>query len=101
MARKGKKSEEPKDPFADLGEEFKAKVRAADETEVRMIIANKAMFGAEMAKARREDQHLKECKEALKEASALYTETAKDVKLSIAFCRDELKGRGKEVPEIK
>lgn len=91
MARGRKK----KNPFDDLDDQFKDSMNAMTESEIRDRIAQIALNQEELMSARKEDQHLAELKEQVKEASAIYRDGTKMNKLRIAFARQRLADMGK------
>jgi hypothetical protein len=96
MAKKGFKPKKGK--YDGLAEEFKAKVQAADEEGIRKIISEVALTHQAVQEAKESDTDYQEAKERLQSAGELYRANAKETQLRISFCRDELTGRGKQVP---
>lgn len=94
MAKKTKMVVE-KDPFEGCPKEFRAKVEGGTEAEINSLIAETAKNQAALMEAKDQDQHLKECKNAAKEAGAIYKEGTKQNKMQIAYARSILAARGK------
>lgn len=84
-----------KNPFDAIEDTWRDGIVAMDEKDIRNAIATTALAQAELMAAKLEDEDLKEKKEAVKEASAIYREGTKINKLKIAFAHQILADRGK------
>jgi len=91
MFRRGKK----KDKFADLEEEFRAKVQGSSDAEIKTLTAEATLNHAELMAQKEKDQDLKEARERASEAGAIYREGTKRYKLKVGFCKLVLETRGK------
>jgi len=89
-----------KDPWADLPEEFKAKVTAAgiDDEAITREIREAALYRQALKEAKANDEDLKAQKAKARDAGAVYREGDKLCALKIAFCRAELKSRARVLP---
>lgn len=92
MAKRGRPA---KGEFDDLDKDFQDKAAALKEQELRDLVALTAMNEAENIKNMKEDQHLKECKDSVKEASAQYRNATKQNALKIRFMKRCLEDKGK------
>lgn len=90
---KGQKKEK-KDKFADLSDEFKAKIEGGSVEEIEAEATKVAMAHEEIMEAKETDQAYKEAAAAFAAAGALYKDSAKDTKLKMKFIRAVLKSRG-------
>jgi hypothetical protein len=83
-----------KDKWEDLDEEFKDAVAAMSKDDIRNRIATIAMAQVELMKAKEDDEDLFKCREAAKEAGAIYRDGTKMNKLRIAFAKQVLDDKG-------
>ena len=84
-----------KNPYDDLPQDFKDTVANLPSPELMDRVAKVAMAEEENRKLMKEDQDLKEKKEAVKEASAGYREATAAHGLQIRYMKEILEGRGK------
>jgi hypothetical protein len=84
-----------KDPFADLDAEFKEAIPTLTAEEIRDRIAQVALNQESLMAAKKDDEDLAECREQLREASAVYRDGTKMNKLRIAYCKQVLDDMGK------
>lgn len=84
----------PKDPFETLTSDFKDAVAQSSREEIEHRIATVAVYDSELRKQKKEDQHLKECAEAYKDASEVYREGFKINRLKIEFMKRVLDDKG-------
>lgn len=82
------------DPFSDLDSDWKDAVASSDRVEIESRISKVACNDVELRKMKKEDQHLKECQEAYKDASAVYRDGFKQNKLKIEFLKRALDDKG-------
>ena len=88
-----------KDKYENLDEEFKAKVRAMkDDMEIKKCIGEWVIANAVFQASQEDDEKFQKAKTVYDELGAPYKESAARTKLQVAFCREELKSRGKTVP---
>lgn len=85
-----------KDKYADLDQDFKDTAASLAEAELRDRIATTSLNQAALIDARDKDFDLKDKKEAVKEASAIYREGTKRNKLVIDYLRSMLDAKGKD-----
>lgn len=79
-----------KGPFDKLDKEFKDAVDSMGKDEVKARVATVALAQSEMDEAEKDDQHLKEVKDAAAEAGKSYSEPKKINKLRIRYLRKRL-----------
>lgn len=91
---KGPKKEK-KDKFADLSDEFKAKIDGGSVEEIEAAATSAAMEHEEVMEAKENDQDYKEAAAAFAAAGAVYKDSAKNFKLKMKYIRAVLKSRGK------
>ena len=91
----GKRGRPAKDPYELVPAEFKDKINAAADLEVRQMIAQVSLNQAALMEAKEADEDLKQAKEAAKSAGAVYADGTKTNKQCISYGRDLLKARGK------
>lgn len=84
----------PKDPFADLPDDFRDAVDAADRDGIRKLIAEAAIAQAELMEAQAQDEDYKLLKEQAREAGAVYRDGTKTNKLKIKYAKMVLEGKG-------
>ena len=84
------------DPFAGLDGDFKDAVTGSTTEEIRRRISKVAAAEEENLKAQKDDQQLKEAKQAAKDAGEQYREGTKLNRLRIRWCLRTLKDRGVE-----
>lgn len=82
------------DPFSDLDGDWKDAVASSSREEIQQRIAAVALNDVELRRLKKEDQHLKECAEAYKDASAVYRDGFKQNKLKIEFMKRALDDKG-------
>lgn len=82
------------DPFSDLDGDWKDAAAGSSREEVQQRIAAVALNDVELRRLKKEDQHLKECQEAYKDASARYRDGFKQNKLKIEFLKRVLDDKG-------
>lgn len=87
-----------KDKYADLPGEFREAVAGADDKKINDEIQKAALYAEALTEAKEADDDLKNAKEVAKEAGRTYREGAKICKLKVAYCRDILRNRGRELP---
>lgn len=87
-------AKEEKDKFALLDDEFKSAIQGMNAVDIKKRVAEIALNNAELMKAKKEDQDLKEKKDAYADASFQYREGAKMNKLRIDFCKAILDSMG-------
>jgi hypothetical protein len=92
MPRKGFKK--VVDPFADLPSDWREAVAGSSREEIQFRIAKVALDDAELRRLKKEDEHLKECAEQYKDASAMYREGFKTNKLKIEYMKKALDDKG-------
>lgn len=85
-----------KDPYAEVPQEFRDTMMAADDKTINEKIAEIAKNNAALQEAKDQDQDLKDKKAAASEAGAVYREGAKACKQKIKYLRDILAGRGRD-----
>lgn len=83
-----------KDPFEDLGEEFKNRIQGGSVDAIKAEIAKVALAEEENKLNKDADMHLKEVQAIASEAGAQYRDATKDFKLKMKFMRQVLKDRG-------
>lgn len=83
-----------REPFADLSEDFRNQVDAADRDGIRKLIAEAAIAQAELMEAQKDDEDYQSAKEAAREAGAVYREGTKANTLKIKYARQALEGKG-------
>lgn len=93
MAKRGRK---PKDPFAEVPQEFRDAMMSADDKAINDRIAEIAKNDAALQEAKEKDDDLKNIRGQLKVAGAVYSEGKKANKQKIAYLRKILEGRGKD-----
>jgi hypothetical protein len=92
-----RKARGSKDPFSELDDEFKGAIQGAKtDDEIRRRMAKIAAAQEDNLLAQKRDGHLKECRDAAKEAGAQYREATKFNRLRTQFCVKVLRDRGKE-----
>lgn len=85
-----------KSPFEELDNDFRAFIENATDDEIRAKVAEVALNQHENLAAKAADMDLKEKQEAVKMASAQYTDATKMNKLRIAYGHFVLEARGKQ-----
>ena len=85
-----------KTEFGDLENDWKDGIAAMSTEEIDKRISDIAKAEAESQKAKKDDQHLQDCKESVKAAGEGYREHTKMSKLRIEFCMRVLEDRGKK-----
>jgi hypothetical protein len=91
MAQRGRPK---KDPWADLPEEWKAKMEATKTSvEVRAELAAVALHAQHMRELKEDDNAYLEAKEAYSMAGEIYRDAEKQRKLRTKFCRQLLQAR--------
>lgn len=90
----GKIPKGPKDPFADLSQDFRDAVDAADRVEIRKTVAQVALDQAELMEAQALDEDFSNAKAAASEAGAVYREGTKINRLKIKYAKQVLEGKG-------
>lgn len=93
-----KKNSEPKDPFADLDQEFKDAIDSGTYEEVCTKLAQVVVEHAELMEKKELDLDLKEKQEAAKAANEQYAESTKMNKLRIKYAKQSMEARGQRVP---
>lgn len=93
MAKRGRK---PKDPFAEVPQDFRDAMMSADDKTVNDRIAEIAKNDAALQEAKDKDEDLKSIRSQLKVAGAVYSEGKKANKQKIMYLRKILEGRGKD-----
>lgn len=83
-----------KDPFADLAEDFRDQIDAADRDGIRSLIAQVALDQAELMEAQSKDEDYQNIKEQAREAGAVYREGTKSNKLKIKYAKMVLEAKG-------
>lgn len=83
-----------KDPFANLSEDFKDGVAAMSPEEIHVKISEVARAEVENRIAFKDDQHLAELREEVKEASAGYKEVSAANDAKIKFLKRVLEDKG-------
>lgn len=96
-----KGSKNKKDRFADLEDEFKADVQAADDDKIKRMVSEASLNHGALMEAKGKDEDLKEKREVASEAGAVYREGTKRYKLKVEFCRLVLDTRGKPSGEAE
>jgi hypothetical protein len=86
-----------KDKFDVLHDDFKDKVNAADDVDVKKIIADTALAHASLMASQADDEDWNKKREDYSDANQIYAESTKFSKLKIAYCREMLKNRGAKV----
>jgi predicted neutral ceramidase superfamily lipid hydrolase len=89
------KNNKSKDRFEDLDSDYKSAIDSASEEEIRRRISEAALNEAQNQENKKQDQDLKEKKEAAKMAGEQYKEATKSNKLRIGYARSILEARGK------
>ena len=84
----------PKDPFADLPEEFRDAIDRADRDGIRKLIAQVALDQVELMDAQTKDMDYQSAKETAREAGAIYRDGTKANKLKIKYAKLVLEGKG-------
>lgn len=92
MPRKGFKKQVVE--FADLESDWKDAVAQSSREEIERRIAKVAIDDSDLRKEKKEDQHLKECANTYKEASARYRDGFKMNKLRIEYMKQILENKG-------
>lgn len=92
---KGKKGfKGPKDPFADLSEDFRSAVEGSSREEIESRIVKVVLDDVTLRKAKKDDQDLKEKQEAASFAAGIYRDGFKANKLKIEFMKKALDDKG-------
>lgn len=89
------KYQKKKSNFEELDDDFKTMIDSASEDEIRKKISDVALNEAQNQENKKQDQDLKEKKEAVKMASEQYKDATKANKLRIGYARSILEARGK------
>jgi hypothetical protein len=89
----------PKDPFAEVPQEFRDAMAAADDAVLNARIAEIAKNDAALQEAKEKDEDLKSKKKEASVAGAVYREGQKANKQKITYIRKILEGRGKPAGE--
>ncbi len=84
----------PKDPFDDLGSDFKDAAAGMSREQLEHRIAEVALNDVELRKAKKEDEDLKEKAEIHKEAAAVYRDGFKANRLQIEYMKRVLDDKG-------
>lgn len=97
MAR-GRGFGKKKDKWDALPQEWRDGIAGAPNEKLDQEIRDAAMYDAALTEQQKNDQQLKEAKEAAKQAGEVYTQGKKICKLKVAFCRQLKKDRGQKTP---
>lgn len=89
-----RKAAGPKDPFADLPEDFRNDIDSKDRVEIRKVIAQVALDQVDLMDAQKADEDYHNLKEQAAEAGAVYRDGTKSNKLKIAYAKMVLEGKG-------
>jgi hypothetical protein len=84
----------PKDPFADVPEDFRNGIDAMDRDDIRRAIAQVALDQAELMEAKDQDTDLQTLQEQAREAGAIYRDGTKANRLKIKYAKQVLEGKG-------
>ncbi len=89
-----RKSMGPKDPFADLSEDFRNAVDAQSRDDIKRTICQVTIDQLELMEAQAEDEDYQTLKEQFREAGAVYRDGTKANSLKIKYARQALEGKG-------
>jgi hypothetical protein len=84
----------PKDPFADLSEDFRNTVDAQSRDDIKRTICQVTLDQLELDEAQKADEDYQNLKEQFREAGAVYRDGAKMNKLKIQYAKQALEGKG-------
>jgi hypothetical protein len=96
MARRGRFNRGPKDPWSGLPKEWKERIDAGQDEELRSESSKVAFNEIANQTIKKADPHLKEAVSAAREAGRQYVDATKANKLKLAYLRNLLEARGKE-----
>ena len=91
MANRGRPR---KAEYEDVPDEFKTKVNGLDREAIRRVMSEVSCDQIELMKAKKEDQHLQECKNTYSDAGAIYKDGSKANKAKLEFCKATLDSMG-------
>lgn len=89
-----RKQSAPKDPFADVPEEFRDAIDRMDRDDIKKMIAQVVIGQLELMEAQKADADYQSLKEQFREAGAVYREGTKANGLKIQYARQALEGKG-------
>jgi FtsZ-binding cell division protein ZapB len=89
-----RKAAGPKDPFADLSEDFRDSIDRMTRDEIKAAICGVTLAQLELEEAQKADEDYQSLKEQFSEAGAIYREGAKSNKLKIQYAKQALEGKG-------
>lgn len=84
----------PKDPFADLDQDFKDSIDAMTRDDIKNAICGVTLAQLELDEMQKADTDYQNLKEQYREAGAIYREGAKANKLKIKYAKQILEGKG-------
>lgn len=84
----------PKDPFADLDQDFKDAVNAQTRDDIKKTICQATLDQLELMEAQKQDEDYQSLKEQFREAGAVYRDGTKTNALKIKYAKSVLEGKG-------
>jgi hypothetical protein len=84
----------PKDPFADLSEDFRNTVDAQSRDDIKRTICQVTLDQLDLLDAQKDDADYQSLKEQFREAGAIYREGTKANSLKIKYAKQTLEGKG-------
>lgn len=84
----------PKDPFADLSEDFRNAIDAMSRDDIKKAIGQVTLNQLELMEAQKADEDYQSLKEQYREAGAVYREGTKANALKLKYAKQALEGKG-------
>lgn len=89
-----RKSMGPRDPFADISEDFRNMVDAQSRDDIKKTICQVTLDQLELMDAQKDDEDYQTLKEQFREAGAVYRDGTKANALKIQYAKKALEGKG-------